>query len=628
MAVVFGAHSDCLEPEERPWTSDRRLEMLPYALTPLTPNETSQLARHWGREAIWPSLFALSSGHPGLLVAVRSALDAMPNREALTLFAGWREVRPLADQFSEAYGPWITRWVAAGRPDWGPADSWLVGASGLVAAWTSEVEMDRARVEAASDAPVFFKKVYSQHRPDKDPEVPKSFPPVALGRFVVRDGVLYQAVSKEESQAPPEDPEGQHFAGCSAQARRLRTLARKLAPLKVPVLLLGPSGSGKDALSKELLSKKHRPADGLGVTAVNCAALSDAMSARSELFGHKRGSFTGAIADHVGKFQVADRGTIFLDEVSHLPLEVQKALLRVLANHEIEPVGSNGPRKVSVRLICATSESVRELRASGRLLPDLLNRLHGFVLNLSALKERRADVAGIVLMGCENRRKEENRLKEEMRRPLSAHDMKKLVEYHLDDGAHGVMNLVQALEPCGDSDPFLFKIGEIAAERLGQRLDDEQAGPAARARVAEVPPPKPPPKPRGPRVDLSVGKLLAGMVESGRQRCGEGGSPRWIDLAKVLQEWEDTAAEAANRRPGKVKDGNVARKVVQVREKLEKRADPALFPSPPSELTSSDAWQSKFRGDPLPANKAPRMNYWIFKADPAGKGKRKWEKDL
>jgi DNA-binding NtrC family response regulator len=155
------------------------------------------------------------------------------------------------------------------------------------------------------------------------------------------------------------------------------------------VLITGESGTGKEGVAKAIHRLSHRKAKPMVV--VNCGAL-PASLIESELFGHEKGAFTGAYEKRIGKFQLADGGTIFLDEIGELPLEAQSKLLRVLQEKEIEKIGSNKTLKVDVRIIVATNRNLTEAVAKGLFRLDLFYRLHVFPVELPPLRERMEDV--------------------------------------------------------------------------------------------------------------------------------------------------------------------------------------------------------------------------------------------
>jgi DNA-binding NtrC family response regulator len=180
-----------------------------------------------------------------------------------------------------------------------------------------------------------------------------------------------------------------------SRSRRMRPVferARAAALSGTPVLLTGETGTGKELVARAIHSGGRRASKAF--VAVNCAALPREL-VESELFGHRRGAFSGADRDFPGLFAGAHRGTLFLDEIGDLPLEAQAKLLRVLQDGEIRPVGGLESRRVDVRIIAATNRDLSELR-SGRLRPDLFFRLSVLVIELPPLRERREDIPHLV----------------------------------------------------------------------------------------------------------------------------------------------------------------------------------------------------------------------------------------
>ncbi len=177
--------------------------------------------------------------------------------------------------------------------------------------------------------------------------------------------------------------------GSSAAMLKAIERLKRLAPTDATVLILGDTGTGKELFAQALHHnslRKNKP-----FVALNCAALSENIL-ESELFGHIKGAFTDATGDHVGKFEFANGGTIFLDEVGDMPLSTQVKLLRVLESGEITPVGSNKTIKVNVRLISATNRNLEEAVENGSFRRDLYHRLKVVTLRLPSLKERREDL--------------------------------------------------------------------------------------------------------------------------------------------------------------------------------------------------------------------------------------------
>ncbi len=166
-------------------------------------------------------------------------------------------------------------------------------------------------------------------------------------------------------------------------------IAEKAAPTDLPVLITGESGTGKELMAKVVHangSRSEKP-----FISVNCGAIPDNLL-ESELFGHRKGAFTGADSDRKGKFESAHRGTIFLDEIGELPLSGQVKLLRVLESHEIQRVGSDQPIAVDTRVVAATNRDLRKLSEQGRFREDLFYRLSVIHVTLPSLRERSDEI--------------------------------------------------------------------------------------------------------------------------------------------------------------------------------------------------------------------------------------------
>jgi transcriptional regulator with GAF, ATPase, and Fis domain len=167
----------------------------------------------------------------------------------------------------------------------------------------------------------------------------------------------------------------------------------KYAKLKEPVLILGETGTGKELVARAIHAAS--PRNSRAFVACNCTAVPKEL-AESYLFGHKRGAFTGAISDSLGVIRTAAGGTLLLDEIGDLPLELQPKLLRLLQEREIQPVGEQKPQKVDVRFVFATSRKLREDVDKGTFRRDLYARLNRIVLELPPLRERKADIPLLV----------------------------------------------------------------------------------------------------------------------------------------------------------------------------------------------------------------------------------------
>jgi PAS domain S-box-containing protein len=185
----------------------------------------------------------------------------------------------------------------------------------------------------------------------------------------------------------------EEIVGASPPLRTVLSHLSKVAPTDSTVLISGETGTGKELIARAIHKRSARSARPF--VAVNCAAIPASLIA-SELFGHEKGAFTGALQRRQGRFELADGGTIFLDEVGELPAETQIMLLRVLQEREFERVGGAGPIRVNVRVIAATNRDLHAAVADGTFRADLFYRLNVFPLDVPALRERRSDVPMLV----------------------------------------------------------------------------------------------------------------------------------------------------------------------------------------------------------------------------------------
>ena len=186
------------------------------------------------------------------------------------------------------------------------------------------------------------------------------------------------------------------FEEIVGSSEALRTVLRhvaQVAPTEATVLILGETGTGKELIARAIHKRSHRATRAF--IRVNCAAIPPALIA-SELFGHEKGAFTGALQRRLGRFEAAQGGTLFLDEIGDLPAETQIALLRVLQEREFEPIGSNQPIAVDVRVLAATNRDLQAAVAAGTFRQDLWYRLNVFPIQLPALRERVDDIPLLV----------------------------------------------------------------------------------------------------------------------------------------------------------------------------------------------------------------------------------------
>jgi formate hydrogenlyase transcriptional activator len=220
------------------------------------------------------------------------------------------------------------------------------------------------------------------------PELPVSMlPPVPRAAAVLN---INRASWKEEDR---EEQVFEGIVGRSVSLQRALQEVQVVAPTDCGVLILGETGTGKELIARaihNLSARRDRP-----LIKLNCAAIPSGLL-ESELFGHERGAFTGALMRKAGRFEVADKGTLFLDEVGDIPLELQPKLLRVLQEHEFERLGSTHTQQVNVRVVAATHRNLKQMVEDGEFRSDLYYRLHVFPLQIPALRERRGDIPLLV----------------------------------------------------------------------------------------------------------------------------------------------------------------------------------------------------------------------------------------
>ncbi len=204
---------------------------------------------------------------------------------------------------------------------------------------------------------------------------------IQYGRLVEENRTL-RAYAKRASQF-------ENIIGHSKKMTELFELAAQVAPRDSTVLLLGESGTGKELLAKAIHLNSARSTGPFVV--VNCGAIPETLI-ESELFGHKKGSFTGAVADRAGKFEAANHGTVFLDEIGELSPSLQVRLLRVIQEREIQKIGWTEPLKIDVRVIAATNRNLKTMMEDGSFREDLYYRLSVVTLRIPPLRERREDL--------------------------------------------------------------------------------------------------------------------------------------------------------------------------------------------------------------------------------------------
>ncbi|PMH44499.1 nitric oxide reductase transcription regulator [Vibrio sp. 10N.286.49.B3] len=228
-----------------------------------------------------------------------------------------------------------------------------------------------------------------------DPIIIETF--AALAAATLRNIALFEGLQKNNQQQKSINQllieQARHkngqLIGISPQIERLRESIEMVAPSNYAVLISGETGTGKELVAHSLHEKSQR--SDKPMVYVNCAALPESI-AESELFGHVKGAFTGATSHRAGKFELADTGTIFLDEIGELPLLLQAKLLRVIQQGEVQRVGADKNLLVDVRIIAATNRNLEQEVAEGRFRADLYHRLNVFPIFVPALRHREGDI--------------------------------------------------------------------------------------------------------------------------------------------------------------------------------------------------------------------------------------------
>jgi two-component system NtrC family response regulator len=219
-------------------------------------------------------------------------------------------------------------------------------------------------------------------------------------RLTVSKALQFSGLTEENKRLKSELSDKSDFrtiVGSSKEIEKVFEVVRKVADTEAAILITGESGTGKELVARSIhanSSRREAP-----FVAINCAAIPRDLL-ESELFGHVKGSFTGAVKDKTGKFQSAEGGTLFLDEVGELPLELQPKLLRALQEKEVEPVGSTKVQKLDVRVLSATNLNIDKAIADGTFREDLYYRLSVIPIHLPPLRERRKDIPLLIRYFC------------------------------------------------------------------------------------------------------------------------------------------------------------------------------------------------------------------------------------
>jgi formate hydrogenlyase transcriptional activator len=278
----------------------------------------------------------------------------------------------------------------------------------------------------------------------------------------------------------------EEIVGSSASLAVVVRMIDRVAPTDTTVLIIGETGTGKELVARAVHNRSARRSRPL--VKINCGAIASGLI-ESELFGHVKGAFTGALERRTGRFELADRGTLFLDEVGELPLDMQVKLLRVLQEQEFEPVGSSRTMKVDVRVIAATNRNLEQEVAAGRFRADLFYRLNVLPITVPPLRERRDDLPQLAMFFVQKHAKRVGRAvdgvsRESLERlanyawPGNVRELENVIERALVLSHGGVLDVAQGLVPAQPAAPVMphakgaVPIPATPAAAAAARLDD------------------------------------------------------------------------------------------------------------------------------------------------------------
>jgi formate hydrogenlyase transcriptional activator len=282
------------------------------------------------------------------------------------------------------------------------------------------------------------------------------------------------------------------------------------------VLVLGETGTGKELIARAIHSRSPRHKHPL--VKVNCGAIAPGLI-ESELFGHVKGAFTGALDRRTGRFELADKGTIFLDEVGELPLEMQVKLLRVLQEQEFEPVGSSRTIKVDVRIIAATNRNLEQEVTAGRFRADLYYRLNVLPLRVPSLRERRTDIPQLAMFFVQRHAKRIGRTIE----GVTKESMERLTRYAWPGNVRELENVIErALVLSGGG---LLDVGGDFLPAVPAMDAPPASAMRANARTSSSPAPV-----AGTLEDVERAHILATLAQTGWVVEGPRGAAKILDM--------------------------------------------------------------------------------------------------
>jgi formate hydrogenlyase transcriptional activator len=259
------------------------------------------------------------------------------------------------------------------------------------------------------------------------------------------------------------------IVGDSAPLRRVLKQVETVAPTSSTVLILGETGTGKELIARAL--HERSPRKGRTFVKLNCAAIPTGLL-ESELFGHEKGAFTGAVSQKVGRFELADQGTLFLDEVGDIPTELQPKLLRVLQELEFERLGGTRTIKVDVRLVAATHRDLPKMVADGRFREDLYYRLNVFPVAMPPLRERADDIPRLVRHFTQQFARRMGRRIETI--PSAVMDA--LVRYHWPGNVRELQNVIERAVILSQRSSLEVPLSDVAASSQRSGVRNQESG--------------------------------------------------------------------------------------------------------------------------------------------------------
>ena len=291
--------------------------------------------------------------------------------------------------------------------------------------------------------------------------------------------MTHYSLPSVQVQLRPEIRSAQTFeiVGKSEALRRVLSEIETVAPADSTVLVLGETGSGKELVARAIHNLSSRK--GNAFVKLNCAAIPTGLL-ESELFGHEKGAFTGAIAQRIGRFELGDRGTVFLDEIGEIPLEVQPKLLRVLQEREFERLGSARTLRSGARLIAATNRDLRVMVDERKFRPDLYYRLNVFPVRVPPLRERREDIPLLVWHFVQQFGERNNRAID----TVPSESMEALVQYPWPGNIRELQNVIERAvvvsrgpvlaSPLFDLDVRAASAGQGSLNQVMQEIERDQ----------------------------------------------------------------------------------------------------------------------------------------------------------